>query len=58
MIYAERMGDQAAGEDYIAERGVFLSLAEFLPYRAAGWEAVERFNKLADAALRQEGQSE
>jgi hypothetical protein len=34
------------------EKGIFTSLSEFLPYRAAGWEcANEEINTLADARI-------
>ena len=46
MFYAERIEDCK-----IAERGVFLSLAEFLPYRRAGWSGTEATDKAADAML-------
>ena len=41
MIYAERNEDQ----------GVFLSIAEFAPYRALGWSGSPAVNHAADAYL-------
>ena len=49
MFYAERMGEE--GEPYIAERGIFLSIAEFAPYRKAGWSGTRETNAAADAYL-------
>lgn len=49
MIYAERLG--GPGEPYIAERGVFLSIEEFAPYRRKGWEGTPETNAAADAYL-------
>ena len=46
MFYAERIEDCR-----IAERGVFFSLIEFLPYRRAGWEGAAATNKAADAMI-------
>jgi hypothetical protein len=54
MFYAERLGDKSKGEPYIAERGVFYSLEEFLPYRKLGWEGTKETNELADSALAQQ----
>ena len=51
MFYAERMGDQSKGEPYIAERGVFLSIEEFAPYRKAGWSGTREIDAAADAVL-------
>lgn len=51
LFYAERLGDHAKGEPYIAERGVFMSIAEFAPYRAKGWEGTKETNEAADAFL-------
>lgn len=56
MFYAERLGDQAKGEPYIAERGVFYSIAEFAPYRALGWEGTTDTNALADSYLKTSSQ--
>ena len=52
MFYAERIAD---GEK---ERGVFLSIAEFAPYRALGWESTGEINSAADAYLFQLGAQE
>lgn len=49
MFYAERLGGR--GEPYIAERGVFLSIEEFAPYRKAGWSSTREIDALADAYL-------
>ena len=46
MIYAER----AEGFD-TPEKGVFLSIAEFAPYRARGWSGTAEVNHAADAYL-------
>lgn len=51
MFYAERLGDQSKGEPYIAERGVFFSLAEFAPYRALGWSGTKQTDEDADAYI-------
>ena len=51
MFYAERIGDPDKGEPWIAERGVFLSIAEFSTYRALGWEGTKDTNDAADAYL-------
>lgn len=51
-FYAERLGDTDKGEPYIAERGVFNSLEEFLPYREAGWEGTKQVNEAADAEIK------
>lgn len=48
IIYAERIDDDAG---YIAERGVFLTLGEFLPYRAKGWISTQEVNDAADLRL-------
>lgn len=44
-IYAELV------TDIIADRGWFLSLSEYLPYRAAGWGSTPDVDTLADARL-------
>jgi hypothetical protein len=46
MFYAERIEDCK-----IAERGVFLSMEEFLPYRRAGWSGTEATDKAANAMI-------
>ena len=46
MFYAEKIEDCK-----IAERGVFLSMDEFLPYRRAGWSGTEATDKAADAMI-------
>lgn len=51
MFYAERLGDKSKGEPYIAERGVFYSIAEFAPYREKGWEGTTETNAATDAFL-------
>lgn len=50
MFYAERIEGTK-----IAEKGVFLSIAEFLPYRRAGWTGTEETNRMADIAMMNEG---
>jgi len=45
MIYAEKIV-----VDEI-QKGVFMSLSEFLPYRAEGWIATDQYNALADKRL-------
>lgn len=52
--YAERYGDQDAGEPYIAERGVFYSVEEFVPYRRKGWSGLPEFDEAADAIIAKE----
>ena len=52
MIYGERLGDRDKGEEYIAERGVFFSVEEFVPYRRLGWEGTTKTNTLADEIIR------
>ena len=44
MFYAELIQDCQ-----IAERGIFLSIEEFLPYRRKGWSGTEEIDALADA---------
>jgi len=50
-FYAERLGNTEKGEPYIAERGVFISIAEFAPFRALGWEGTHENNLKADLYL-------
>ena len=45
MIYAELVTDK------IEDRGVFMSLSEFLPYRVKGWTSTPEINKAADKRL-------
>ena len=52
LYYAERLG--GPGEPYIAERGIFLSIEEFAPYRAKGWEGTKETNAAADAFLQEQ----
>lgn len=54
MFYASKQG--AAFEK--PEEGVFLSIAEFAPYRALGWSADGERNMLADAYLFELGAQE
>ncbi len=49
MIYAERYG--TGDEPYIAERGVFFTLSEYLPYRVKGWESTKEVDAEADSRL-------
>ena len=51
MFYAERLGDMDAGEEYIEERGVFMSLDEFVPYRRKGWSGTPATDAAADALI-------
>ena len=56
LIYAERYGDLAAEEDYIIEKGVFLSIEEFACYRAETandhqWQGTDETNARADALI-------
>ena len=46
MFYAERIGGEKA------ERGIFLSIEEFLPYRKRGWSGTPETDKLADDEIR------
>ena len=50
MIYAERYGKE--GEPYIAEKAIFLSLDEYIPYREKGWEATVEVDKKADEIIK------
>lgn len=50
MFYAERIEGTK-----IVEKGVFLSIAEFVPYRRAGWTGTKETNRAADAAMMNEG---
>jgi hypothetical protein len=52
MWYAERLGDTDTDEDYIAERGVFMSVEEFVPYRLKGWSGTKELDDAADAIIR------
>jgi hypothetical protein len=45
MIYAELVTDK------IEDRGVFVSLSEFLPYRVKGWTSTLEINEAADSRL-------
>jgi len=49
MFYAELVEDCV-----IVEKGVFMSLAEFLPYRQKGWSGTEETNKAADKLIQGE----
>ena len=51
MFYAERIGDGKT-EPYIAERGVFLTISEFVPYRRKGWSGTAQTDALADQAIK------
>ncbi len=53
MHYAERLGD-GENEPYIAERGIFYSVEEFVPFRKKGWSGTDEFNAEADAAIAKE----
>ena len=55
MFYAERLGNKDEGEDYIAERGVFLSIEEFIPYRRKGWSGTSKIDAEADRLIIAEG---
>ena len=50
MIYAELYGGEI-GNSHIVDRGVFLSLSEYLPYRAKGWESTKEIDEAADNRL-------
>jgi hypothetical protein len=56
MIYAERLGNMDAGEEYIAERGIFLTVEEFVPYRRLGWSGTHATDKAADAIIAREAE--
>lgn len=56
MFYAERYGKE--GEPYIAEKGVFMSMDEYLPYREKGWEATIEIDKKADELIKIRNTSE
>ena len=53
MFYAERIEDPAtSGQDgWIAERGVFMSLDEFVPYRRQGWSGTQETDAAADSLI-------
>ena len=46
MIYAEHELNDGS-----LEKGIFLSLTEFLPYRECGWSSTSDINEIADAML-------
>lgn len=48
MIYAERYDDTTG---YIAEKGVFLSMEDFLPYRQEGWSSTTEIDARADELI-------
>jgi hypothetical protein len=50
MFYAEKIENNR-----IAEKGIFLSLAEFIPYRLAGWSGTKDTDRAADAAIMAQG---
>jgi hypothetical protein len=56
MHYAERLGRE--GEPYIAERGVFLSVEEFIPFRKKGWSGTKEFDEAADKIIKFENKSD
>lgn len=56
MAYAERLGGD--GEPYIAERGIFLSVEEFVPYRKLGWSGTKGFNDEADSIIKLESKED
>jgi hypothetical protein len=45
MIYAEKVTANQI------EKGVFFTLAEFVPYRAEGWVATSQYNEAADREI-------
>ena len=51
MFYAEILGDTEKGEPYILDRGVFLSIDEFIPYRIKGWSGTKINNDFADSII-------
>ena len=54
MFYAEKIN----GPFDQPEKGVFLSIEEFAPYRALGWSGSGEVNALADAYLLELGAQE
>lgn len=50
MIYAEKWNQ----ETMTAERGIFFSIAEFVPYRKLGWSGTDQIDALADAEIQRE----
>lgn len=50
MFYAERFGQD--NEPYIAERGVFLSIDEYVPYREIGWESLPEIDAKTDEIIK------
>ena len=51
MFYAERLGDRDKGEDYIAERGMFFNIEEYVPFRLLGWSASAENDRAADEEI-------
>ncbi len=51
MFYAEKIDDVDAGESRIDQRGIFISLDEFVPYRLKGWSGAAEINAAADAII-------
>jgi len=47
MFYAERIEDCK-----IIERGVFVSVEEFIPYREKGWSGTKEIDKVADEIIK------
>lgn len=54
MFYAERSCENFGQP----EKGVFISIEEFAPYRALGWVSTGEINMLADAYLLELGAQE
>lgn len=55
MIYAEKRLNESGVVDHlgaIVEKGIFMSMSEFLPYRLDGWSSTKDINKEADERLR------
>ena len=52
LIYAELIEEpEERGGSWIKDRGVFISIEEFLPYRVLGWSGTKETDELADAIL-------
>ena len=49
MFYAERVAEEQCR---IAERGIFISLDEFAPYRLKGWSGTKEMDRAMDELLR------
>jgi len=51
MFYAEKWSVDNNGKSFISDRGVFISIAEFAPYREKGWSSSPDNDFLADKLI-------